>query len=52
LIIDSHCHVIVEKMTAGPVPEQWRPAVHGQDLLAGLARYAGAGQVPLGLAGG
>jgi aminocarboxymuconate-semialdehyde decarboxylase len=27
LIIDSHCHVIVEEMTAGLVPEQWRPAI-------------------------
>jgi aminocarboxymuconate-semialdehyde decarboxylase len=27
LIIDSHCHVIVEEMTAGQVPEQWRPVV-------------------------
>jgi aminocarboxymuconate-semialdehyde decarboxylase len=27
LIIDTHCHVIVAEMTAGPVPEHWRPAV-------------------------
>jgi aminocarboxymuconate-semialdehyde decarboxylase len=27
LIIDTHCHVIVEEMTAGPVPEHWRPVV-------------------------
>ena len=27
MIIDSHCHVIVGEMTAGQVPEQWRPAV-------------------------
>jgi aminocarboxymuconate-semialdehyde decarboxylase len=27
LIIDTHCHVIVAEMTAGTVPEHWRPAV-------------------------
>jgi aminocarboxymuconate-semialdehyde decarboxylase len=27
LIIDTHCHVIVAEMTAGWVPERWRPAV-------------------------
>jgi aminocarboxymuconate-semialdehyde decarboxylase len=27
LIIDTHCHVIVEQMTAGTVPEYWRPRV-------------------------
>jgi aminocarboxymuconate-semialdehyde decarboxylase len=27
LIIDTHCHVIVEQMTAGTVPEYWRPTV-------------------------
>jgi hypothetical protein len=27
LIIDAHCHVIVEEMTAPAVPENWRPVV-------------------------
>jgi aminocarboxymuconate-semialdehyde decarboxylase len=27
LIIDTHCHVIVAEMTAGRVPEHWRPVV-------------------------
>ncbi len=27
MIIDTHCHVIVAEMTAGTVPEHWRPAV-------------------------
>jgi aminocarboxymuconate-semialdehyde decarboxylase len=27
LIIDTHCHVIVAEMTAGTVPEHWRPVV-------------------------
>jgi len=27
LIIDTHCHVIVAEMTAGTVPEDWRPVV-------------------------
>jgi len=27
LIVDVHCHVIVEEMTARAVPENWRPAV-------------------------
>ena len=27
MIIDTHCHVIVGEMTAGTVPEQWRPVV-------------------------
>jgi aminocarboxymuconate-semialdehyde decarboxylase len=27
LIIDAHCHVIVPEMTAGMVPDHWRPAV-------------------------
>jgi aminocarboxymuconate-semialdehyde decarboxylase len=27
LIIDTHCHVIVAEMTAGTVPEHWRPLV-------------------------
>jgi hypothetical protein len=27
LIIGTHCHVIVAEMTAGTVPEHWRPAV-------------------------
>ena len=27
MIIDTHCHVIVAEMTAGRVPEHWRPAV-------------------------
>ncbi len=31
MIIDTHCHVIVEEMTAGGVPENWRPAVSRQD---------------------
>jgi aminocarboxymuconate-semialdehyde decarboxylase len=33
LIIDTHCHVIVAEMTAGRVPEHWRPVVsreHGR----------------------
>jgi aminocarboxymuconate-semialdehyde decarboxylase len=28
LIIDTHCHVVVAEMTAGTVPEQWRPVVN------------------------
>jgi aminocarboxymuconate-semialdehyde decarboxylase len=27
LIVDVHCHVIVEEMTAPAVPEDWRPAI-------------------------
>jgi len=27
LIIDTHCHIIVAEMTAGTVPEHWRPVV-------------------------
>src|SRR5262249_20327499 len=27
LIIDTHCHVVVAEMTAGTVPEHWRPVV-------------------------
>ena len=27
MIIDTHCHVIVAVMTAGAVPEHWRPVV-------------------------
>ena len=27
MIIDTHCHVIVAEMTAGMVPEHWRPVV-------------------------
>ena len=27
MIIDTHCHVIVAEMTAGTVPEHWRPLV-------------------------
>jgi len=27
LIIDTHCHVVVAEMTAGRVPEHWRPVV-------------------------
>ncbi|HEY5989813.1 MAG TPA: amidohydrolase family protein, partial [Streptosporangiaceae bacterium] len=27
MIVDAHCHVIVEEMTAGRVPPGWRPAV-------------------------
>src|SRR5215472_3487771 len=37
LIVDVHCHVIVEEMTAQAVPENWRPAVrreNGQYRLA------------------
>ena len=28
MIIDTHCHVIVAEMTAGRVPEHWRPVVN------------------------
>jgi aminocarboxymuconate-semialdehyde decarboxylase len=31
LIIDTHCHVVVQEMTAGTVPEQWRPSVSRPD---------------------
>jgi len=31
LIIDTHCHVIVAEMTAGRVPEHWRPVVSRED---------------------
>jgi aminocarboxymuconate-semialdehyde decarboxylase len=31
LIIDVHCHVVVEEMTAGAVPADWRPAVARKD---------------------
>jgi aminocarboxymuconate-semialdehyde decarboxylase len=37
LIVDVHCHVIVEEMTAQAVPEDWRPAIrreNGRYLLA------------------
>ena len=27
MIIDTHCHVVVAEMTAGRVPEHWRPVV-------------------------
>jgi hypothetical protein len=27
LIVDVHCHVIVEEMTSQAVPEHWRPAI-------------------------
>jgi len=31
LIVDVHCHVIVEEMTAPAVPENWRPAVRREN---------------------
>jgi len=31
LIVDVHCHVIVEEMTARAVPENWRPAVRREN---------------------
>jgi aminocarboxymuconate-semialdehyde decarboxylase len=31
LIIDAHCHVIVEQMTAGRVPADWRPLISRED---------------------
>jgi aminocarboxymuconate-semialdehyde decarboxylase len=31
LIIDTHCHVVVGEMTAGTVPEHWRPVVHREN---------------------
>jgi aminocarboxymuconate-semialdehyde decarboxylase len=31
LIVDVHCHVIVEEMTAQAVPENWRPAVRREN---------------------
>jgi aminocarboxymuconate-semialdehyde decarboxylase len=31
LIIDTHCHVIVAEMTAGTVPEHWRPVVRREN---------------------
>ncbi len=27
MITDTHCHIVVAEMTAGSVPEQWRPVV-------------------------
>jgi aminocarboxymuconate-semialdehyde decarboxylase len=27
LIVDAHCHIIVPEMTAGTVPEAWRPVI-------------------------
>jgi hypothetical protein len=35
LIIDTHCHVIVAEMTAGTVPEHWRPVVADRDPASG-----------------
>ena len=31
MIVDVHCHVIVEEMTAQAVPEYWRPAVRREN---------------------
>jgi aminocarboxymuconate-semialdehyde decarboxylase len=31
LIVDAHCHVIVEEMTWQAVPENWRPAVRREN---------------------
>ena len=31
MIVDVHCHVIVEEMTAQAVPENWRPAIRRED---------------------
>ena len=31
MIVDVHCHVIVEEMTARAVPENWRPAVRREN---------------------
>lgn len=31
MIVDTHCHVIVAEMTAGTVPEQWRPVVRREN---------------------
>jgi aminocarboxymuconate-semialdehyde decarboxylase len=31
LIVDVHCHVIVEEMTAQAVPEDWRPAIRREN---------------------
>jgi aminocarboxymuconate-semialdehyde decarboxylase len=31
LIVDVHCHVIVEEMTARAVPDDWRPAIRRED---------------------
>jgi aminocarboxymuconate-semialdehyde decarboxylase len=31
LIVDVHCHVIVEEMTARGVPEDWRPAIRREN---------------------
>ncbi len=31
MIVDVHCHVIVEEMTAQAVPENWRPAIRREN---------------------
>ena len=31
MIIDTHCHVIVEEMTAPGVPADWRPSIRRED---------------------
>jgi hypothetical protein len=31
LIVDVHCHVVVEEMTARAVPPDWRPVISRDD---------------------
>lgn len=45
MIIDAHCHVIVEQMTAGRVPADWRPLISregGQFQLSFRGRRIGS----------
>src|SRR5215472_1284934 len=56
LIVDVHCHVIVEEMTAQAVPENWRPAVRrengryrlafrGRDISSVMSEFTDVGEM-------